>query len=120
VSNYIVIAGDRRRHVVSGLATWMRVYLRRAVITGYAIGVVSSALNAGISLTAGLAIISYAVNSELSRAYLLLTMPSAVVLDLIARYVMRRRDTHHGISAVAAIRLVVAHGRTVSSGLVRR
>jgi exopolysaccharide biosynthesis polyprenyl glycosylphosphotransferase len=48
-------------------------------------------LNAGVSLTAGLAILSYAVNTELSRAYLLLTMPGVTSLDLIVRYAMRRR-----------------------------
>jgi exopolysaccharide biosynthesis polyprenyl glycosylphosphotransferase len=48
-------------------------------------------LNAGVSLTAGLAILSYAVNTELSRTYLIITMPSVTLLDLIARYVMRKR-----------------------------
>ena len=48
-------------------------------------------LNAGVSLTAGLAIVSYAINTELSRAYLLLTMPSVTVLNLIVRYAMRKR-----------------------------
>jgi hypothetical protein len=48
-------------------------------------------LNTGVSLTAGLAIVSYAVNTELSRAYLLLTMPSVTALDLTARYAMRKR-----------------------------
>jgi len=33
-------------------------------------------LNAAFGLTAGLAILSYAVNTELSREYLLLTMPT--------------------------------------------
>jgi exopolysaccharide biosynthesis polyprenyl glycosylphosphotransferase len=142
VSNHVIIANDRRGRIVSGLAIWMRVYLRRAVIVDFAVAVASSAmalqirfggsvtvryaalnlmfpllwvltlwisgayddryigigsdefrrvLNAGVGLTAGLAIISYAVNTELSRAYLLLTMPSVTVLDLIARYAMRRR-----------------------------
>jgi lipopolysaccharide/colanic/teichoic acid biosynthesis glycosyltransferase len=185
VSNNIVIAGDRRGRAVSGLAIWMRAYLRWAVIFDFAIAVISSALalqvrfggyatpryaalslifpllwvlalwlsgayddryvgigsdefrkvlNAGVSLIAGLAIVSYAVNTEISRAYLLLTMPSVTLLDLIARYAMRkrlhrqralgrcnaavmavgpepavadlvtefRRDTHHGLSVVAA------------------
>ena len=35
-------------------------------------------LNAGFSLTAGLAILSYAMNNELSRDYLLLSMPTMV------------------------------------------
>jgi exopolysaccharide biosynthesis polyprenyl glycosylphosphotransferase len=48
-------------------------------------------LNAGVSLTAGLAILSYAINTELSREYLVLTMPSVTLLDLIARYAMRKR-----------------------------
>lgn len=48
-------------------------------------------LNAGVSLTAGLAILSYATNTELSREYLLITMPSVTILDLVARYVMRKR-----------------------------
>jgi exopolysaccharide biosynthesis polyprenyl glycosylphosphotransferase len=48
-------------------------------------------LNAGVSLTAGLAILSYAVNTELSRSYLMITMPSVTMFDLIVRYVMRKR-----------------------------
>jgi exopolysaccharide biosynthesis polyprenyl glycosylphosphotransferase len=142
VSNYISIASDRRGRAVSGMTTWIRVYLRRAVIVDFAIALVSSAmavqvrfgghvtpryavfsllfpllwvlalwlsgayddryigigsdefrkvLNAGVSLTAGLAIFSYAVGTDLSREYLLLTMPSVTVLDLIARWAMRKR-----------------------------
>jgi exopolysaccharide biosynthesis polyprenyl glycosylphosphotransferase len=48
-------------------------------------------LNAGVSLTAGLAILSYAINTELSREYLFITMPSVTSLDLVARYAMRKR-----------------------------
>ena len=48
-------------------------------------------LNAGVSLIAGLAILSYAINAELSRVYLLLTVPSVMIIDLIARYAMRKR-----------------------------
>ncbi len=185
MGNYISIASDRRGHAVAGPAIWMRIYLRRAVISDFAIAVVSSmmaiqvrfgdhvtseyaafglmfpllwvltlwfsgayddryigigsdefrkVLNAGVSLTAGLAILSYAVHTELSRAYLLLTMPSVTVLDLISRLALRkrlhrhralgrcmatvlavgpepavadlvtelRRDSHHGLTVVAA------------------
>jgi exopolysaccharide biosynthesis polyprenyl glycosylphosphotransferase len=38
-----------------------------------------------------LAILSYTINAELSRAYLLLTMPSVTIIDLIVRYAMRKR-----------------------------
>jgi exopolysaccharide biosynthesis polyprenyl glycosylphosphotransferase len=48
-------------------------------------------LNAGVSLTAGLAIFSYAVNTELSRTYLVITMPSVTLLSLIARFANRKR-----------------------------
>lgn len=48
-------------------------------------------LNAGLSLTGALALISYAVNNELSRVYLLVSMPAIVVVDLMLRYVLRKR-----------------------------
>ncbi len=48
-------------------------------------------LNAGLSLTGALAIISYAVNNELSRIYLLVSMQVIVVLDLIVRMLLRKR-----------------------------
>jgi exopolysaccharide biosynthesis polyprenyl glycosylphosphotransferase len=48
-------------------------------------------LNAGVSLTAAVAIFSYAVNVDLSRAYVLIALPSITLSDLAARYVMRKR-----------------------------
>ena len=48
-------------------------------------------LNAGIGLTAAVALFSYAVNLELSRAYVLIALPSVTLFDLIARYVIRKR-----------------------------
>jgi exopolysaccharide biosynthesis polyprenyl glycosylphosphotransferase len=48
-------------------------------------------LNAGFSLTAGLAILSYAINTELSREYLLLTMPTLAGADLCVRYAWRKQ-----------------------------
>jgi exopolysaccharide biosynthesis polyprenyl glycosylphosphotransferase len=48
-------------------------------------------INAGVSLTAALAIFSYLINIEISRFYLLVSMPSVVVLGLVARYVKRKR-----------------------------
>jgi exopolysaccharide biosynthesis polyprenyl glycosylphosphotransferase len=48
-------------------------------------------LNAAVSLTAAMAILSYMFNSELSRVYLLLTMPSVAVTDLVVRYALRKR-----------------------------
>ena len=48
-------------------------------------------LNAGFSLTAAIAILSYAVNIELSREYLLLAMPTLTGADLWARFAHRKR-----------------------------
>lgn len=52
-------------------------------------------INAGVSLTAALALSSYAVNSELSRLYLVISMPVVVGLDLIARFALRKNLHHH-------------------------
>ena len=48
-------------------------------------------LNAGLSLTGALAVISYAVNNELSRIYLLVSMQVIVLLDLAVRFALRKR-----------------------------
>ena len=48
-------------------------------------------LNAGLSLTGGLAIISYAVNNELSRNYLLVSMQVIVAARPVVRYALRKR-----------------------------
>ncbi len=48
-------------------------------------------LNAGVSLTAAVAIFSYAINLKLSRGYLVIALPCVTLFDLIARYAMRRR-----------------------------
>jgi exopolysaccharide biosynthesis polyprenyl glycosylphosphotransferase len=48
-------------------------------------------INAGVSLTAAIAIFSYGANIELSRAYLLISLPSTTAIDLVVRYAMRKR-----------------------------
>jgi exopolysaccharide biosynthesis polyprenyl glycosylphosphotransferase len=48
-------------------------------------------LNAGLSLTGALALISYAVNNELSRLYLVISMQVIVVLDMVVRMGLRKR-----------------------------
>jgi exopolysaccharide biosynthesis polyprenyl glycosylphosphotransferase len=67
-------------------------------------------LNAGVSLTAGLAILSYVINAELSRAYLLLTVPSVTIVDLIARYALRKR-LHRQRALGRCMAAVLAVGR---------
>jgi exopolysaccharide biosynthesis polyprenyl glycosylphosphotransferase len=48
-------------------------------------------LNAGVSLTAAVAIFSYAVNLELSRGYVVIALPCVTMFDLCARYWMRKQ-----------------------------
>jgi exopolysaccharide biosynthesis polyprenyl glycosylphosphotransferase len=70
-------------------------------------------LNAGVSLTAGLALISYAVNNELSRAYLIISMPVIIVLDLSARFVLRKH-LHRLRNAGRCMSTVVAVGHAAA------
>jgi exopolysaccharide biosynthesis polyprenyl glycosylphosphotransferase len=48
-------------------------------------------LNAGVGLTATTALCSYVVNIELSRAYLVIALPSVTAFDMMTRFVMRKR-----------------------------
>ena len=48
-------------------------------------------LNAGVGLIAAVAIFSYVINIEVSRAYLLIALPITTMLDLIGRYTLRKR-----------------------------
>jgi exopolysaccharide biosynthesis polyprenyl glycosylphosphotransferase len=48
-------------------------------------------LNAGIGLTAAVAIFSYLINLELSRAYVVIALPSLTVFDILARFALRKR-----------------------------
>lgn len=48
-------------------------------------------LNAGVGLIAAVAIFSYVINIEVSRAYLLIALPTTTMLDLIGRYTLRKR-----------------------------
>jgi exopolysaccharide biosynthesis polyprenyl glycosylphosphotransferase len=48
-------------------------------------------LNAGVGLTAAIALFSYAINIELSRGYVLIALPSATLLDLITRFTIRKQ-----------------------------
>jgi exopolysaccharide biosynthesis polyprenyl glycosylphosphotransferase len=48
-------------------------------------------VNAGLGLTSAIALLSYLTKAQVSRGYLLLAMPCAVGIDLLARYGMRKR-----------------------------
>ena len=65
--------------------------------------------NAGVSLTAGLAILSCLVHSDLSRGYLVIAVPGLTALDLIARFVLRKR-LHRQRAAGRCTSTVIAVG----------
>lgn len=70
-------------------------------------------LTAGVSLIAAAAIFSYAVNFELSRAYVVIALPSVTVLDLAARYGIRKR-LHRQRSSGQCLLNVVAVGHELA------
>ncbi|HUC22273.1 MAG TPA: sugar transferase, partial [Streptosporangiaceae bacterium] len=47
-------------------------------------------LNAGLLITAGVAITSYAAKADLARGYVLVAFPTLTILDLVSRYALRR------------------------------
>jgi exopolysaccharide biosynthesis polyprenyl glycosylphosphotransferase len=48
-------------------------------------------VNAGVGLTAAVALFSYAVDLQVSRGYVLIALPTTTVLDLFVRYALRKR-----------------------------
>ncbi len=66
-------------------------------------------LNAGVSLTAAVAIFSFAINLELSRAYVVIALPSVTLFDLIARHALRKR-LHRRRASGKCMQSVVAVG----------
>jgi exopolysaccharide biosynthesis polyprenyl glycosylphosphotransferase len=66
-------------------------------------------LNAAVSLTAGLAIVAYATKVDIARGYVAVALPSATVLDLLARFFLRKR-LHRRRRAGACTQRVIAVG----------
>jgi exopolysaccharide biosynthesis polyprenyl glycosylphosphotransferase len=48
-------------------------------------------VNAGVCLTAAVAIASYATKSDLARGYVVIALPTVTLFDLFARYALRKR-----------------------------
>ena len=70
-------------------------------------------LNAGVSLTATVAIFSYAVNLQLSRGYVVIALPSVTLFDMVARLGMRKR-LHHRRASGKCMHSVVAVGHELA------
>ena len=70
-------------------------------------------LNAGVSLTAAVAIFSYAINLDLSRGYVVIALPSVTLFDLVARFAMRKR-LHYKRASGKCMHSVVAVGHELA------
>ena len=66
-------------------------------------------INAGLGLTSAIAILSYASKAQVSRSYVLMAMPCAVGIDLVARYALRKR-LHRMRDSGSCMRRAVAVG----------
>ena len=66
-------------------------------------------LNAGVSLTAVVAIFSYATKTDLARGYVVVALPCMTVFALLGRYLLRKR-LHRLRSQGACMRRVVVVG----------
>ncbi len=86
-------------------------------------------LSAAVNLTALVAVVSYAAKLDLARGYMAIALPSAAVMDLTARYLLRKRLHRRRIRgwyvrrvvavghAAAVARLVTALRRDTYHGL---
>jgi exopolysaccharide biosynthesis polyprenyl glycosylphosphotransferase len=69
-----------------------------------------SLLRAGLGIMAAVAFVSYTLDLELSRGFVVVALPGAVVLSALGRYALRRR-VHHLRRRGQCMRTVVAVGR---------
>ena len=70
-------------------------------------------LSAAVSLTAAVAVVSYAAKLDLAREYVAIALPSAAVMDLTARYLLRKR-LHRQRVRGWCVRRVVAVGHAAA------
>ncbi len=66
-------------------------------------------VNAGVCLTAVVAVLSYATKTDIARGYVVIALPSVTLLDLFARYALRKR-LHKLRSLGRCLRRVVVVG----------
>ena len=72
-------------------------------------------LSAAVNLAAGLAVFSYAAKLDLARGYIAIALPSATVMDLTARYLLRKHLHRRRVRGWCVRRVVaVGHAAAVS------
>lgn len=68
-------------------------------------------INAGISLTALVAVISYATKTDVARGYVVVALPSMTIFDVLGRFRLRKR-LHHLRALGKCMRKVVVVGHS--------
>ncbi len=76
-------------------------------------------LSAGVGLTAAIAVFSYAVNVEFSRVYVLIALPATTLLDLGARYAVRKRLHRQRASGRCMLSVVAVGHESAVADLVK-
>jgi exopolysaccharide biosynthesis polyprenyl glycosylphosphotransferase len=72
-------------------------------------------LSAAVNLTAGVVVVSYAAKLDLARGYVAIALPSATAMDLIARYLLRKRLHRRRVQGWCVRRVVaVGHAAAVA------
>jgi exopolysaccharide biosynthesis polyprenyl glycosylphosphotransferase len=72
-------------------------------------------LNAGVTLTAAVAILSYATKTDIARGYVVIALPCLTVFDLLARFVLRKRlHRMRGLGSCMRRVVAVGHARVVA------
>jgi exopolysaccharide biosynthesis polyprenyl glycosylphosphotransferase len=66
-------------------------------------------VNAGVCLTAAVAVVAYATKADIARGYVVIALPCATLFDLLARYALRKR-LHRWRSRGRCLRKVVVVG----------
>ena len=98
------------------VAWWMSVLLAGGYDTRF-IGLGSDEfrriLSAAVNLTAAVAVVSYAAKLDLARGYMTIALPSATIMDLTARYLLRKR-LHRRRVRGGCVRRVVAVGHAAA------
>jgi exopolysaccharide biosynthesis polyprenyl glycosylphosphotransferase len=72
-------------------------------------------LNAGVTLTAAVAILSYATKTDIARGYVVIALPCLTVFDLLVRFALRKRlHRLRGLGSCMRRVVAVGHARVVA------
>jgi exopolysaccharide biosynthesis polyprenyl glycosylphosphotransferase len=77
-------------------------------------------LHAGFTLTASVAILAYVTKTEVARGYVILALPLATALDLIARHQLRRRLHRKRVGGACMRRVLAVGHRSAVADLIRQ